>query len=96
MIPVSFDNCNQSNHPKITVVGIAGNDKDAAIVETDNGHYIVGGLDAWPDKYYGKRVQVSGRLVKEVHEQKSTPTMAVQERVGTWLIIKHAKWKFLE
>jgi hypothetical protein len=85
------------NNRKITVVGIAEDDKDAAIVKADNGyHYIVDGLDEWDEKYYHKRVKISGKLVLENHKKQSTDSIQVQERVGIWRIIKKAKWNLVE
>src|SRR5689334_17203736 len=70
---------------RIVVIGIAENDKGAALVVTDNGpFYIIDGLDEWDEKYYNKRIKVSGKLVIEEHKKHSTDSIQVQERVGTW------------
>jgi hypothetical protein len=46
--------------------------------------------------YYHKKVKVTGRLKIEVHEKQSTDSLQVQERVGTWRIIKNPKWSLVE
>jgi len=93
----TYNNCPQLVNKKITVVGIAVDDKDAAIVETDkDGVYIIDGLDEWGKEFWRKKVQVTGRLIIEIHKQQSTPGHAVQERVGKWQIIKNAKWKIIQ
>jgi hypothetical protein len=82
---------------RITVIGIALNDKDAAIVRTvDNKYYILDGVDEWDEKYYHKKVKVTGKLKIEVHDKKSTDSIQVQERVGKWLIIKKPRWALVE
>ena len=91
-IPANSD-CFYSLDKRITVVGIALNDKDAAFVRTNNGkHYIVDGLDEWDEKYYSKTVKVTGKLKTETHSKESTDSVAVQERLGTWYILKKPKW----
>jgi hypothetical protein len=86
------ENCHNKASKKITVIGIAENDKDAAIVVTDTYDYIIDGLDEWSNKYNHKKVKVTGILVSEEHKKQSTDSVHVQERVGTWRIIKKAKW----
>jgi len=93
---VNLKNCNNTMNKNITVFGTALEDKDGAIVKTDKGNYLVEGLDEWGEKYYGKRVKVTGRLKIEKHEKQSTDSVWVQERVGTWLIIKKPKWSLVE
>ena len=80
---------------KITVVGIAKDSKGAAIVVTDTYHYIIDRLDAWSNKYLGKKVKVTGTLVTEEHKKQSTDSILVQERIGTWHILKKAKWSLV-
>jgi len=49
---------------KIVVIGIADKAKDGAVVSGPKGHvYYINGLDFWDDKFYRKRVRVSGILV---------------------------------
>ena len=81
---------------KITVIEIAEDSKGAAIVVTDTYYYIIDRLDAWSNKYHGKKVKVTGTLVIEEHKKQSTDSIQVQERVGTWRIIKKAKWSLLK
>jgi len=86
-----------SDNKRIVVIGIAENDKDAAVVLVENGpYYIIDGLDEWGDKYYKKKVRVSGKLVVEEHTKMSTDSVHVQERVGTWRILKRPKWELVK
>jgi len=86
----------QAMNKKIKVIGIAEDDKDGAILVTDKEDYIIDRLDEWDKKFYHKRIQVTGRLVIEIHKEQSTPGHAVQERVGKWHIIKNAKWELVK
>lgn len=70
--------------------------KGGAIVETDQGYYWLEGLDQWDEKYYGKKIKVTGKLVIKTHEKQSTDSIHVQERVGTVRILKRSKWRLLE
>ena len=91
-----IEDCSNRTIKKITVVGIAEDSKDAAIVVTDTYYYIVDGLNAWSNKYHGKKVKVTGTPVIEEHKKQSTDSIQVQERVGTWRIIKKAKWSLVK
>ena len=83
-------------HQKITITGKALNDKDGAIIETENRDYLINKCDEWDEKLYEKRVTVSGYLVVRTYKKRSTPSVQVQERVGKVYIIKKAKWKLEE
>ena len=66
-------------------------------METDKIIYLLDGLDEWDEKYYGKKVKVTGRLKIEVHKKRSIEGgPQVQERVGTIAIIKRPKWSLVE
>lgn len=95
-IVTSQKECNKSINNKITMSGIALNDKDGAILKTDSSYYLIGGLEEWDEKYYMKKVKVTGVLKREIHNRVSTDSIWVQERVGTWLIIKKAKWSLVQ
>lgn len=90
----SFNNLS----PKITVIGMALNDKYGAIVETENGDYILDGVDKWEEEYYGKRVSVTGRFkVVENRRNKGDNTgPQVQRREGKCFILRKPSWKLLE
>ncbi len=82
---------------RITVVGVAEDDKHEAVVVSETGrYYILEGLEEWEERYHGKRVRVTGKLKVEVHERQSTDSVQVQERVGTWYIIKNPRWVLAE
>lgn len=95
-LATSSKKCGELTSNKVSVIGIALNDKDGAIVKTDSSYYLIGGLDEWDEKYYKKKVRVTGVLKREIHTKTSTDSVWVQERVGTWLIIKKAKWYLVE
>lgn len=88
--------CGKLTDSKISVIGIALNDKDGAIVKTDSSYYLVGELDEWDERYYKRKVRVAGTLKREMRTKTSTDSVWVQERVDTWLIIKKAKWYLVE
>ena len=82
---------------RIVVTGIAENSKGAAIVVPDSGpFYLIDGLDAWDEKYYNKRIKVSGKLVVKEHKQQSNDSIQVQERVGILRILKRPKWELVK
>ena len=83
-------------HKNITVTGKAVNVKDGAMVETDDGNYLINKSDKWDETAYGKKVSVSGYLVVKTHKQLSTPERQVQESVGKVKIIKNARWTLVE
>jgi hypothetical protein len=93
ILATSPDSC---NNKKITVIGVALDDKPYAIVQTEQGRYFVDRLDAWDEKYYGKKVKVTGILHIEQHKKQSTDSVQVQEIVGTIRSIKRAKWELAE
>lgn len=92
----NYEESNLVSNSKITVVGIALNIKGGAIVDSDNGFYVVLGLDFWEDKYYGKKVKVTGKLAMVEHKKQSTDSVQVQEWVGKRRVIKKAKWRLVE
>lgn len=89
-------NSNTGNDKKFTVIGVALNSKGGAIVKTKAGIYFVDGLYRWDEKYYGKRVKVTGILIIEHHEKTSTDSLEVQELVGKQAILKKPKWSLAE
>lgn len=48
----------------ITVVGIARDAKLGALVETEGGVFWLDGVDAWPAGLSGRRVRVTGTLIR--------------------------------
>ncbi len=84
-------------YKRVTVIGTAYNAKGSACVSVDNGGmYFLDGLDRWDEKYYGKKVKVTGTLVLVHHEKQSTDSVEVQEWVGTRRILKRPKWSLAE
>jgi hypothetical protein len=96
MLSAISGNLKNCSNKRITVTGIARESMAGAIVDTDNVHYFVDRLDDWDKKYYGKKVKVTGRLVIEKHEKRSTDSIQVQEIVGTVAILKRPKWSLVE
>jgi hypothetical protein len=85
--------CNSS---KITVAGTAINEKECAVVQTDQGFYFLYSVNWWSERYLGKKVRVTGKLKIVNHERQSTDSMAVQERVGVIKIIRKPKWRLAD
>ena len=99
---VTLNKCKSNpSENEITVVGTTLVLKHHAAVRTDDSIlYILDDIDDWKDKYLGKRVKVTGRLViKEFQEEKSTNSIitAISQRdYGTRRIIKKPKWSLVE
>ena len=95
---LSFDgkNCGNTMNKKITIIGIAVEATDGAIVKTDRDKYFLDGLCECDDKYYGKKVKITGRLIIEIHKLKSTYAREFQEEVGNKVILKKLKWSLVE
>lgn len=88
---------------KITIVGIAMVIKNQASVQTDDSvFYYLDGIDDWDVKYLGKRIKVTGRLLKKfmpsIKGSYPENTVARQPRLGasTGRIITKAKWKLVK
>lgn len=82
---------------KVTIFGIAKDDKEGAIVITEKGKkYNIDRLDAWDEEFYDKKVKVTGKLVTRKYEKQSTDSVWIQERVGIWYIIKNPKWSLAD
>lgn len=100
----SFDlsKCNDNSPKRITVTGRAIQLKhDAAIRTDDSLIYYLNGIDDWEDKFIGKRVRVTGKLVVKNYDtliMNSNPkiTAIPQQRRGVWKIIEKPKWKLVE
>lgn len=94
------DSCNGGKNNRITVIGIAQEDKGGAVVTTDEGvFYFLDKLDIWNDNIYGKRIRVTGRLnIEEIKENpyKGSDSVTPQQRNGPKMILKKPKWDLLE
>ena len=99
---VDLNKCNNNpSENRITVVGTAIVMKNDAAVRTDENHlYYLDGIDDWGDKYRGKRVKVTGKLViKKYDIEKITDsiiTITPQQRLGIWRIIEKPKWSLVK
>ena len=83
-------------YKKVTITGKALNDKDGAILETENKDYLIDKCDEWDEEFYNKNVIVTGYLVIKTYKKRSSKEVLVQERVGKVYILKRAKWKLKE
>jgi hypothetical protein len=94
----SFDqkNCEASLDKKITVVGTALNAKAGAIVENDKHSYFVFGLNEWDERFYGKKVKVTGRLVIKENKGSSSYPGEFAEWKGKMFVLKNARWGLVE
>lgn len=79
----------------ITVQGEALNAKAGAMVN----EYYVEGLSSWPAEFYGKKVEVTGRVKLIEHKQedlRSANGEWSQGMVGTQHILVGAKYRLVE
>lgn len=79
----------------ITIVGVADNSASGAVV-VDGGTTVIGGLEAWPAGFYGKRVKVSGTMSKV--ELAPDPVVGPngEQSHGAWgssSMLVNAKWE---
>ncbi|MEN8119168.1 MAG: hypothetical protein ABFS35_02430 [Bacteroidota bacterium] len=85
---------------KIMVVGIAHNSKAGAMILTDSNEvYYIAGLDDWKNKYYEKRVKVSGCLNTENFKEKDLKNEKgewIQGMVGDKRTIFEAEWELVD
>jgi hypothetical protein len=89
--------CGVLKNKNFEIIGIAQEDKDAAIVVTEDKQiYLLDGVEHWDEAYRYKKVKVTGRLHIEMRKKESTDSIWVQERVGERLIIKHPKWSLVQ
>jgi hypothetical protein len=97
MLSIVTSNLNNCNNKRVTVIGIALDDKEGAFVLVDKkGMYFVDGLYEWDEKHAGKKVKVSGELILKYNESHSTDSMLVQESVGIDARLKKPKWSLFE
>ena len=91
------DNMEDQN---ITVIGIARNGKDGALVLTkEDSVYYVDGLEFWDDSINGNEISVTGILKIEslsTNEMKNEKDEWKAGVVGDKKIIYHATWKVIE
>ena len=84
----------------ITVIGIARNGKDGALVLTKNDSvYYVDGLEFWEESINGKEVSIMGVLKIEslsANEMKNEEGEWKAGVVGDKKTIRNAKWKVVE
>jgi len=100
-LSVDLNKCkNNPGENEITVVGMALVLKHTAAVRTnDSILYILDGIDDWKEKYLGKRVKVTGKLVIKKYEnteRNDSIKILTQERRGIWRIIVKPKWRLVE
>jgi hypothetical protein len=91
-----------ANGHRITVTGTAIVIKNDAAVRTADGNiYYLDGVFEWEEKYEGRRVRITGKLVIKKYGLKRRDTddpisVLPQRRLGTWKIIKKPKWSLVE
>jgi len=85
---------------KVTVIGVAHNSKAGAMILTDNSEvYYIVGLNEWNNKFYEKKVKVSGYLNTENFKEedlKNEKGEWVQGMVGDKRSILKAEWELVE
>ena len=92
----NYESYNCMTNKRITVIGKAENSKAEAVVVTDSGPYFLDGVYGWDEKFEGKTVKVTGKLVIKTYKKQSTPERLIQERVGTIRYLIKAKWSLVE
>lgn len=83
----------------VTVVGIAQNAKEGAVIETSERIYYLQGIHSWNKSAEGKKVEVTGDLIKETvgaEDLKDKRGKWNQRSVGDKYIISHPVWKVIE
>jgi hypothetical protein len=84
----------------ITIIGVAQNGKDGALVRTnDQKVYYVDGLASWDESVQGKQVEVTGILKTQSFTEEN-----LKNKKGEWAagiegekrILKNATWKILQ
>lgn len=105
VISVLFNACynekpkNKMEDQNITVIGIARNGKDGALVLTkEDSVYYVDGLEFWEDSLNDKEISVTGILKIEsllANEMKNEKGEWKAGIVGDKKTIRNAKWKVI-
>jgi hypothetical protein len=100
---VNLNECSKNpDTTKITVVGTAIVIKSHAAVRTDDSLlYYLDGISNWDEKYIGKRVKVTGKVVirEDPFGLRSTNpniTARPQPRLRDGIYIKKAKWRLVK
>jgi hypothetical protein len=88
----------ESTKSKVKLIGEAMEDKPGAFVMVPKmGMVFIHKLDEWPEGYLGNKVEVKGKLfVYKKTEPKTTDSILIQESVGTYQVIKKAKWRLIQ
>lgn len=78
-----------------TIEGVAMDANAGGVVAGDDFIVYVDGLLQWPDDIVGKRVRVTGELVKEkcIPDPGSTPPKS--GALGSQSVLKNAKWELV-
>lgn len=88
--------CSNLLHKKVTIIGMALNEKGTAVVQTDSIIYLLDKVDNWDKDLVTKKVAVTGQLKVKTYKTKSTSERAVQERVGKIYILRKPEWRTIE
>ena len=79
-----------------TIIGTAWNAKEGAMLEDAQGaFYLIDGLNEWEEKFYGKRVKVTGQLVRRPamgHPGPDSTGAYSQSGEGETLVLMEASW----
>ena len=81
------------NRKKHTVVGIARNSGNRAIIETENYIYDVPDVAFWSEKFLNKEVKVTGKLKMIKNEDTLLSDTASHHDHEFQLILFDAKWR---
>jgi hypothetical protein len=88
----------ESKISKVTLIGEAMQDKPGAfIMVPQKGMVFIDKLDEWPEECYGKKIEATGKLyIYKRNSPKSNDSITIQESVGTYQVLKKAKWKMIK
>jgi hypothetical protein len=83
---------------RITVIGIAEDDKaSATVVNKEGQYYVLKGIYRWDEKFIGKLVKVTGKLfiAKYIVDTLRHP-LYWQEKKSDTYFLQNPKWKLLK
>lgn len=83
---------------RITVIGIAEDDKaSATVVNKEGQHYVLKGIYRWDEKLIGKLVKVTGRLfIAKYMVDTLHPPLYWQEKKSDTYFLQNPKWKLVK
>ena len=96
LIIITLIGCNDAK--RITVIGVAKNDKGGAMVisKNDKRAYFMDGLEYWDDSILENEVKVTGKLVVEQNPPQKDDEDIRQDIEGEKRTLLKPKWKLIQ